>query len=379
MEKPAVSRRAQPAWLKSKKATATLLEVDAALLDYQRERQKEKLETVKQTLTNWGNSDAFAQMAASSARKQVIEPVLQEFAYWLKTEFRRLERFEYRDVLSTFSLAAQCLLNKFPMMPGLYRGALQETFLAPGSGSEPLYCIKWYQNQGEWEARVKQMGDTSNAASSSNAFTITWPEGNHLRATKHKQWSEPFNRAVEFVKVDQGTFTHELLHWCTHESFKNYIEDNYARRSDDYNFLKEALTEWLKRYATGDPGSGGYPWEYREAVQVAEHANISELELAEAYLGGIDVAETIGRLLKAKKENAEGPSKKCDRGSYNVVLNFFAEKRPTIKMRTPHNDEVLTKNMFMGFREDGLTAEEIQRITSKRWAEAYAVFQTNPK
>jgi hypothetical protein len=373
-------QRRVPTWLqKPVRKQTTLLEVDEALLNYERDRQKQNLEKLRDTLDNWGASDAFVQMTADGSRKQAVKPALDEMADWLKGEFRRLERFEYRDILVTFSQAAQCILHKFPMIPELYRNALQDTFIKSGSDSEPLYCIKWYKSESDWDIRVKEMGDTSNAALSSNAFTVTWPKGQHLRVTKHKQWSEPFNRAIEFVRFDQGIFTHELLHWCTHEDFKNYIETKFTRRSDEYNFLKEALTEWLKRYATGDPNTGGYPWEFREAVQVTEYAKISEPDVADAYLAGNHIPQTIDRLLKAKSDYAQAQTAKCERFGYDRVLKSFAEKKPTVWMKTPHKDTALTDNMFRGFREDGLTSEQVKAKTSQAWADAYLEFQKNPK
>lgn len=67
---------------------------------------------------------------------------------------------------------------------------------------------------------------------------------------------------------------------------KEYIETNYEKRGRGYTFLKEGLTEWLKRYATGDHATGNYPADYDSAVEVSKGLGITELEMADMYLGG---------------------------------------------------------------------------------------------
>jgi hypothetical protein len=364
LEKPPIQNpgraQRQPLWMQ--KAVRTLPEVDEALRKYEESRQKENLKNVETTYTGWKKSPAFAEMMAVESRKLQVKPALDEMEHWFAIELRWLENCENWEVLASISQAAQSIIRFFPMIPELYRKALQETFVRSAPTSDPLYCMKWYKDSTAWTARVQQLGDNSNAAKSANALTVTWPGPGHLCVTEHKQWSEPFNRGIEFFKVDRDVFTHELLHWCTHENFKKYIEDNYEHRSDDYNFLKEGVTEWLKRHVTGDMANGGYPAEYEEAVYVTRAGKISAAQLAHAYLGGKDVETMIKRLLKAKTE-------RCDRGIYNQLLLLFADKTP--RLQNPAKNEDRKANLFKGFIEDGLTSQQVKAKTNQAWADAY--------
>jgi hypothetical protein len=185
-----------PSWLKPKKQT-TIEEVDQTFYDYELGRTRTSFKNIEDTFDDWTDSDAFKQMSRDTIRLQTVKPALDEMMAWREREELAWTRFDHRDVLDKLALAAQCLISKFPMMPDLYKNALQATFLNNAHfSSEELYCIKWYPDLAEWKARVGALGDTSSAAQSATAFTVTWAPTDRLCVTEHKSWTEPFNRGM---------------------------------------------------------------------------------------------------------------------------------------------------------------------------------------
>jgi hypothetical protein len=354
-----------------------LVDVDEALLAYQSHRSKANLKKLRDVIQEWTNSAAYEQMVDDKARKTIVKPALKEMGEWLEAEHAKLKRQEYQDVLVEFSMAAQSLLTKFPMMPDLYKKALQDTFVCPSSGPGPLYCMKYYKDQSKWDARLKDLGDKSPAAfSTSVALTATWEMGNPKCVTEHAQWSEPYNRGIEFVKVSRDSFTHELLHWSTNEAYKRYVESTFTHRSPEYNFFKEAVTEFLKRQATGNLGAGGYPDEYKEAVEVTKIAGLNEYGVAEAYLLGNNIPKTVDLLLQARKQHEAAQAmfmSPGERETFQRILTFFAEKTTFPSQRDPKKMNPETRAvMFKGFREDRLTADQVKAKMNLAWSAAWA-------
>jgi hypothetical protein len=388
--KPAESPR-KPAWMTNRtpqlktEGEGTLKAVDEALLGYERGRKQETFEAVLDAFGNWRDSAAYREMDRDSVRKAAVKPAISEMKDWLKAEYLWWMRYAQRDVLADFSLAAQTLIKAFPTMPELYKNALQETFVNSGITSEKIYCLKWYPDLDSWKKRLAELGANSTLAEGANAFTASWGDTVPRCRTEHKHWVAPFNRAVEFHTHSRDSFTHELLHWCTHESVKLYIEDNYKKRGRDYTFLKEGLTEWLKRFATGDRAKGNYPADHDSAVEVGKRLGITELEVAEMYLGGRNFATMCTELAKT---NDSMWSEKLTAGmstststyevsTYNQVLSLFSQGRPSIKMKGPNMEKErnLTETMYKGFLANNLTPEQVQEKTNQRWADGYRIWK----
>jgi hypothetical protein len=306
-----------------------------------------------------------------------VKQTLRDLASWLTTES---QRFEYREgqVFATFSLAATCLIDRFPMMDSLYKNALQQTFITDEFGGEKLYCIKWYQEQDEFSRRITRLGDNTVKAQEAKAFTVTWSSTDEfLCVTEHEQRNAPFNRGIEFHEVDKGSFTHELLHWCTHEDFKNHIEARFARPGPHYDFFKEALTEWLKRYATNDPNTGGYQELYENAVAIAKIAEISELQLAETYLAGRRIEQTADKLYNAyntfelEKLMLRQSAGRWDETEYKRLLGVI-KGRGFSRLKNPLTaDPSAAKTLFEGFRKNNLDKDQVRRLANQAWADAY--------
>lgn len=176
-----------PGWMKKSSANeGTLKGVDEALLGYERGRTRETFTVVQEACRDWGSSTAYRAMERDPTRQAAVGPALQEMARWLKAQDRWWARFEQRDVLAEFSLAAQTLIKAFPMMPELYKNALQETFVSSGITSEKIYCIKWYPDLDNWTRRLSELGANSTLAEGANAFTVGWSGTNPGCKTKHK-------------------------------------------------------------------------------------------------------------------------------------------------------------------------------------------------
>ena len=356
---------------------------DKALLAYEQLPSRATFEAALEAFNAWLQSPEYAEIDQNAERRTLMESPVKQMSKWFKIEARRLTRLEtrleHRGVLSAFSLAAQTLIDRFPTIPDVYKNALQETFLQSADSSEELYCIKWYPGLEEWRARVTELGDDSSAAQTADAFTVSWAVTDaHLCKTEHKYQHAPFNRGIEFHTPSKDSFIHELLHWCTHEYFKNHIETTHKPRTPEYNFLKEGLTEWLKRYATGDPSKGGYPEQYKDAVNVAKRVGITELELAKAYLEGHEVEAMIGKLVQGYKSVLGdrmaaklGPSLTYDKAMYDNVLDKFRQKQAKGKLARPDVDKKFTEAMYAAFRAQNLDHKAITENTNEAWADGY--------
>ena len=369
----------KPGWMnRAARKQVSLKEVDDALWSYEEAPSRENLNALKGALEAWGESDAFKQMQNNQGRWTAIEGAIQEMYDWTQRVDRVWTRVEYSPVLTDFSLAAQTLINRFPMMPYVYKSALHETFIDSSLSSKEIYCLKWYRDDAEWTKRLNELGDNSEIAQQSTALTVAW-ERNHLCRTEHQFLHAPYNRGIEFHQADKGSFTHELLHWCTNEDFKNYIETRYELRSREYNFLKEGLTEWLKRFATGDRSTGGYQNAYEDTVEVAQLTGINELELARTYLAGYGIEEmcdelvkTYNRLLLERAVGKARPSESTyNKDQYDELLNSIT--RGIGSMRSPKNydTDARTKTLYNGFLAERLTRENIKDIANAAWANGF--------
>jgi hypothetical protein len=132
----------------------------------------------------------------------------------------------------------------------------------------------------------------------------------------------------------------------------------------------------LKRYATGDPGSGGYPNEYKEAVQIMARAGISEQELASTYVGGHDVATVSNKLIVTyddiEREKAAVGQEASRRATYERALAFLGTQGNVPRgFARPGNSPENTEIMYEFFHKDGLTTAQVRTRTNQAWAAGY--------
>jgi hypothetical protein len=207
--------------------------------------------------------------------------------------------------------AAIIILAKFPMIPENMEIALVDTFMNPFPDQQGN-CFACYLDEHKWQRRVNSLQQRVNGQVV-DGFTVEWDQANPNCETEHTNWTAPYNRSIEvpariFVNTtgippSKGTLLHEMLHWMTHPNYKRLVEGNYGNSPwrDPYTFLKEGITEWLKRYAGDDWNTGGYTDVFPIANQIltSEKPPVSIEAVMNAYFGGIDVRNVTEALVKA--------------------------------------------------------------------------------
>jgi len=178
------------------------------------------------------------------------------------------------------------------MMDHTYRRNLIEMFLGnPIDSTEPVYCFYYWDDDARWTQRLNTVG----APPKTNAFCMPMhladkdPTIRGSALVRIKADFAPANRQIEFSSKPgiHHSVAHELLHWCTHETFEDYSH-NMADKTLG-KFFREGITEWLTRNALDEWDRGGYADFFPIWKDLVDDGNLSLNELILPYFHGVGV------------------------------------------------------------------------------------------
>jgi hypothetical protein len=284
-----------------------LVQVDEAIKECEQNPTLKTVGRVRKRVDAWVDSQDMVLIKRMTDWERIQEAI-SAVVKWYQSKVQDQEALAYSKAVVGLESAARIILNKFPMIPDWLQSALTRTFIKPGSNA-PAHCFKCYGDKFEWKERLQTLGqpdaDFKNLA---DGLCVEWTSDNTACSTKHEIWIAPYSRAIEIpasvilttsgIDPSKGTLLHEMLHWITHPDYKDHVEREYGNNDwqGPYKFLKEGITEWLKRYAVDDWETGGYQDIFPFAESILKDDVHLVKRMMNAYFAGQDVDQVTRKL-----------------------------------------------------------------------------------
>jgi hypothetical protein len=209
---------------------------------------------------------------------------IEELGNWVDRKLIEPALLALRDA------AADVLKAYGDSMDHHYRGSLIGLFLGnPVDSVEPLYCMYYWDADALWQKRLNAIG----APPKTNAFcvplTSAQKQGPGCATVRIKDDVAPTNRQIEFSSgLDHHDLFHELLHWCTHQTFETYTHGMADKMLG--KFIREGLTEYLTRSGLSEWNKGGYIDFFPIWKELFDNGTVTLKDVILPYFHGVGVS-----------------------------------------------------------------------------------------